>query len=45
MTYKKDRVNLIETKIQQLRKELINHYSKREKDKKKIMTVKGIDFR
>jgi len=38
MTYKKDRVSLYELKIKQLKDELINHYSQREKDKRKIMT-------
>ena len=42
MTYKKDRVGMIELKIQQLKEALINHYTKRAKDERFIMTPKGI---
>ncbi len=38
MTYKKDRVALYEKKIMELKDELIKHYSRREKDKRGIMT-------
>lgn len=45
MTYKKDRVALYEQKIAQLKDELIKHYSRREKDVRKMMTMKPISFR
>ncbi len=45
VTYKKDRVSLFEAKIQQLKKELIELYSQRERDKRKIMTFKSTPFR
>jgi hypothetical protein len=38
MTYKKDRVSLYEKKVMELKDELIKHYSRREKDKRGIMT-------
>lgn len=40
MTYKKDRVALYEKKVMDLKDELIKHYSRRERDKRKIMTFK-----
>lgn len=45
MTYKKDRVALYEQKVAQLKDELIKHYSRREKDVRKMMTMKPISFR
>lgn len=45
MTYKKDRVAMYEKKIMDLKKELLAHYGRREKDKRKIATTKGILFR
>jgi len=45
LTYKKDRVPLFEAKIQQLKKEIIEHYSHREREKKKIITFKSRPFR
>ena len=45
MNYKKDRVALYEKRVMDLKKELINHYSQREKDKRKVMTMGSIAFR
>lgn len=45
MSYKKDRVSLLVNEIVRLEKEIINHYASREKDKRKIITTKGIIFR
>ena len=45
MTYKKDRVTLIQAKILELKKELIALYSRREKDRRKVMRMKPIRFR
>jgi hypothetical protein len=45
MTYKKDRVALYEQKIDRLKKELIGHYAQREKDTRRIATMKPITFR
>ena len=45
MTYKKDRVALYEKKVEELKKGLIDHYSKREMDKRKKMTMAIINFR
>ncbi len=44
-SYKKDRVALIEAKIQQMKAELIKHYGRREKDVRKQATMRGIAFR
>jgi hypothetical protein len=45
MSYKKDRVPLINSEIQRLQIGLIEHYSEREKDKRKVMTSSRIRFR
>ncbi len=45
MTYKKDRIALYEKKVMELKKELIELYSQREKDKRKIITMSPILFR
>ncbi len=45
MKYKKDRVGLYEKKIDEKKKTLIKFYSRREKDRRKIITTKGILFR
>jgi hypothetical protein len=42
MSYKKDRVALYEKKIMDLKKELIDHYSQREKDKRKQITFNPV---
>jgi hypothetical protein len=43
--YKKDRVAPFLTKIAQLKADLIMHYSNREKDTRKVATMKPISFR
>ena len=45
LTYKKDRVALYEKKIMELKKELMDHYASREKDKRKVMTMAPISYR
>ena len=45
MIYKKDRVALYEKRVMDLKKELIELYSGREKDKRHIATMAGINFR
>lgn len=45
MNYKKDRVNLYEKKITELKDELVKHYSKRQKDERKGFSMKPISFR
>ena len=45
MSYKKDRVAFISSEIVRLQKDLINHYSEREKDKRKVMYPNQIMFR
>ena len=42
MSYKKDRVALYEKKAMELEKDMLDFYSSREKDKRKIMTMKQI---
>src|SRR3990167_5957824 len=42
MSYKKDRVALYEKKVVEMTRDMILHYSKREKDVRKIMTPKRI---
>jgi len=44
-TYKKDRVPQLEKDIQEDTDELIKFYSRREKDVRKVMTMKRINFR
>ena len=44
-SYKKDRVPLFESKIQQLKTDLIKHYSRRSKDERKVASMKKISFR
>jgi hypothetical protein len=43
--HKKDRVPLYEKRIDSIKKELIDAYSAREKDKRHVMTMEGINFR
>jgi hypothetical protein len=45
MSYKKDRVVLYEKKVMDLKTEIINHYSKREKEKRKQITLNSTPFR
>lgn len=45
LSYKKDRVPLFEKKIDELKKDLVRFYSRREKDVKKVATMKIIQFR
>ena len=45
ITYKKDRVALYEKKIEELTKDMLAFYGRREKDKRKQMTMMGIAFR
>jgi hypothetical protein len=44
MIYKKDRVNMYEKRVMDLKKELIELYSQREKDVRKIMTFRQRAF-
>lgn len=44
MTYKKDRIALYKTTIDQMTKDLIAFYGHREKDKRKIMTMGTINY-
>ena len=44
-SYKKDRVPAIINKIEQLRRGLKEHYSRREKDRRKIMSTSGVSSR
>lgn len=45
MTYKKDRIALYEKKIMDLKNEIINHYAKREKEKRKQITINSTMWR
>ena len=45
LTYKKDRVVLYEKRVMDLKKELVELYSNREKDKRKVITMADIAFR
>lgn len=45
MTYKKDRVALLEKKADELEAACLEFYSRREKDIRKVMTMKPISFR
>ena len=45
MSYKKDRVPWLEKKWMEGKKSLIQFYSRREKDRRKVMTMKRIQFR
>jgi len=45
MAYHKDRVALYEKRVDDFKKELISHYTQREKDKRHIITMSGIAFR
>jgi len=45
MSYKKDRVGLYEKRVDDMKKELIDAYSSREKDIRHVMTNEGILFR
>jgi hypothetical protein len=42
---KKDRVGLYEKRVDEMKKELIELYSSREKDKRHVMTMESINFR
>jgi hypothetical protein len=44
-TYKKDRVAQLERDIFEETKEMLKFYSSREKDKRKIMSMRRINFR
>ena len=44
MTYKKDRVALYERKVAEIRKAMMGHYSRREKDIRKVMTMEEIIY-
>lgn len=44
LNYKKDRVPLLEAKIQQMKKELMDHYGRRSKDERKVATMRDINF-
>lgn len=40
MSYKKDRVSLFEKRVEDYKRDIMNHYSRRERDKRKKMTFK-----
>lgn len=44
-SYKPNRVSLYMAEVQRLEKLIENHYSRREKDRRKIMSLAGISFR
>jgi len=44
MSYKKDRVALYQRKVEEMTDNLIKHYSNRNKDRRKIMTPKRINY-
>ena len=44
MSYKKDRVALYVNKVAEIKKAIIEHYSRREKDIRKVMTMEGITY-
>jgi len=44
MSYKKDRVALYEKRVMEMTDDLLKHYASRDKDKRKIMTMKKINF-
>ena len=44
MSYKKDRVALFQKKVDDMKKSLIKFYSRREKDKRKVMTMAPINY-
>jgi len=43
--YKKDRVSALMTKVDTLKRDLIKHYSRREQDRRKILSPSGIKHR
>lgn len=45
ISYKKDRVPAIMAEIERLKKLIIQHYSRRERDRRKIMSMAGISHR
>ncbi len=45
MSYKKDRVGLYEKRVAEIQKELIDHYSSRERDIRHGFTMAGINYR
>lgn len=45
MSYKKDRIALFQTTVNQMKAELITSYTNREKDNPKVMTMNPISFR
>jgi hypothetical protein len=45
MTYKKDRVQIYELKVRQLKDALIEHYGKREQDRRKGLSMGSVSFR
>lgn len=44
-TYKKDRVGLYDKKVQDIKREMLKFYGKREKDKRKVMTFIPVNHR
>ena len=42
--YKKDRVPMLMAEVEKMKKELIMHYSRRNKDERKIMTMKEVQY-
>ena len=44
MTYKKDRVRDYQIRVAEIKKSIIEHYSRREKDIRKVMTMEGICY-
>ena len=44
ISYKKDRVPVILNEIRRLEEDLTDHYSRREKDRRKVITTRGISF-
>lgn len=45
MKYKKDRIPLYEKKVMDMKQEIINHYSKREREKRKQITLNSTPWR
>src|SRR3990167_2052855 len=45
LSYKKDRVSMLISEIARREKKLIEHYSRREKDRRKVMNTSGVNSR
>jgi hypothetical protein len=45
MTYKKDRVALYEKRVEELKRDILNHYGTRQKDIRKVMTMSQTPYR